>query len=201
MGDNLTRQWLEGRSKLRSLAAGASCHISDGEFYELALDIAIKAHNGQVRKGSLMPYVVHPVRTAAWLMLFGLPMHVVAAGLLHDVLEDTPLTADDLAKACIPWETIDIVMKMTFVKGQKISKAEYLDRVLASTQDDAAAVKLADRLDNLRDRCADPSKFDMKKYLKKTEVFFRHESALLTAYPRLWMAFCSAYADAEAKYG
>ena len=58
--------------------------------------IAVQAHKGQTRKDGKTPYVEHPLGVAAILMEHGYDDEVVAAGLLHDVLEDTPITAPTL---------------------------------------------------------------------------------------------------------
>lgn len=61
-----------------------------------AIYFAAKAHDGQKRKGTAMPYVVHPFEVAAILMEEGAAEEVVAAGLLHDTVEDTAVTAADI---------------------------------------------------------------------------------------------------------
>ena len=55
---------------------------------DLALKVAAVAHATQVRKGTALPYIAHPVHVARLLERAGLPEHVVVAGILHDVLED-----------------------------------------------------------------------------------------------------------------
>jgi (p)ppGpp synthase/HD superfamily hydrolase len=62
---------------------------------DLAFRIAAVAHASQLRKGTSLPYVSHPVHVARLLERAGLPEDLVVAGLLHDVLED--LDADDAA--------------------------------------------------------------------------------------------------------
>jgi (p)ppGpp synthase/HD superfamily hydrolase len=62
---------------------------------DLALKVAAVGHAGQVRKGTELPYIAHPVHVARLLEQAGLPEPVVIAGILHDVLED--LEPDDAA--------------------------------------------------------------------------------------------------------
>lgn len=62
---------------------------------DLALKVAAVGHAGQLRKGTQLPYIAHPLHVAWLLQRAGLPEHVVIAGLLHDVIED--LEPDDLA--------------------------------------------------------------------------------------------------------
>lgn len=61
-----------------------------------ALAVAAAAHRGQVRKGSGRPYILHPVAVAQLLVEAGCGDEVIAAGLLHDTLEDTSLTLGEL---------------------------------------------------------------------------------------------------------
>lgn len=65
---------------------------------ERALRIALDAHQGQTRKIDKSPYIVHPIMVAMRLTRHGFSEEVVAAGLVHDVVEDTPLTREDLAR-------------------------------------------------------------------------------------------------------
>ena len=61
-----------------------------------AFEFAYNAHKGTYRKGSTIPYIVHPLDVASTLMKNNAPEHVVIAGLLHDVVEDTDYTLDDI---------------------------------------------------------------------------------------------------------
>jgi len=58
---------------------------------EQALAMALKAHQGQVRKGSGAPYIMHPVEVGLILSQAGLSDEAVCAGFLHDILEDTDM--------------------------------------------------------------------------------------------------------------
>ena len=53
-----------------------------------ALEFAVKAHSGQFRKGTNIPYIVHPLGAAQILMELKCPNKIVTAALLHDVIED-----------------------------------------------------------------------------------------------------------------
>ena len=64
---------------------------------EKAKEFAIKAHMGQVRKNEPdKPMIMHPINVGDILSLYGFDDNVVAAGYLHDVVEDTPYTIDDI---------------------------------------------------------------------------------------------------------
>ena len=66
--------------------------------YEEALRFALHAHEGQLRKGSDIPYITHPVSVSAILAQYGYGEDLIIAGLLHDVLEDTAVTPVELEK-------------------------------------------------------------------------------------------------------
>ncbi|GGM34214.1 phosphohydrolase [Paraliobacillus quinghaiensis] len=62
-----------------------------------AITYAAKKHDGQKRKADGTPYIIHPYRVAMRLKAAGLQDHVVIAGLLHDVVEDTDCTLDEIS--------------------------------------------------------------------------------------------------------
>ena len=61
-----------------------------------ALAVAALAHDGQVRKGTDIPYVTHPFAVGLMLAQAGYPEEIIAAGILHDTVEDTDITLDYL---------------------------------------------------------------------------------------------------------
>ncbi len=61
-----------------------------------AVKFATEAHTGQYRKGNKVPYIVHPLGVAKILTKLGYPEEVVVAGVLHDTVEDTPVTYEDI---------------------------------------------------------------------------------------------------------
>lgn len=65
-----------------------------------AVEFAVVKHNGQFRKGSgAEPYVVHPIGVAKLLAMYGLDNEaIIAAALLHDVMEDCGVTYEELTK-------------------------------------------------------------------------------------------------------
>jgi len=104
--------------------------------------IATVAHKGQADKAG-NPYIGHPARVVA-LLKNPRSDSTVAAAWLHDVLEDSELTRDDLFAAGIDWMTINIVEHLTHAPNE--SAEEYFERVTGSTE--AVKVKLADIADN-----------------------------------------------------
>ena len=61
-----------------------------------AINYAAKAHSGQHRKGTKIPYIIHPLGVAKILIEYGCADHVVIAGILHDTIEDTTVTFEQI---------------------------------------------------------------------------------------------------------
>ncbi len=106
---------------------------------KLALRICFDAHKDQVDKSGL-PYVFHPFHLAEQMKT----EHEVCVALLHDIMEDTDLTACDLIEAGIPETYVATCKLMTHAPG-----VPYLDYVRALKDDPVARkVKIADLLHN-----------------------------------------------------
>ena len=106
-----------------------------------ALAIAARAHAGQVDKAG-RSYLAHPLRVAARVVDAG--DEVVAAALLHDVVEDGALTVEDLARAGVPGRVVEAVDQLTRRPGEAYSAAVRR----AAAHPVAAIVKRADIADN-----------------------------------------------------
>lgn len=63
---------------------------------EKALQVASQAHENQYRKNTKIPYIIHPVAVGMILMKAGYGNDLIAAGILHDTVEDTPLSLNDI---------------------------------------------------------------------------------------------------------
>lgn len=114
----------------------------------LALSFAETAHRTQTRNDGKTPYIVHPVRVALQLQGFGptaFDVELTCAALLHDALEDCPVTKGELLQLFSP-VVVDTVVLLTKNPGQ--DPADYYEAIGQSTL--AALCKAADRLDNLR---------------------------------------------------
>ncbi|MBX3438310.1 MAG: bifunctional (p)ppGpp synthetase/guanosine-3',5'-bis(diphosphate) 3'-pyrophosphohydrolase [Planctomycetaceae bacterium] len=123
---------------------------------ERALRVAAKHHHSQSRKGGSIPYITHPVATALILQQFGFwEDELLAAALLHDVVEDTPCTLDDLA-AEFPPGVVEVVACLSERKRDELGrqrawserKREHVEHVRSAPWS-ARAVVLADKLHNL----------------------------------------------------
>jgi (p)ppGpp synthase/HD superfamily hydrolase len=118
-----------------------------------ALIVAACAHRAQVRKGGDVPYVQHPVHVAILLLKHGLSEAVVIAGVLHDVVEDTTVTLDEV-RAQFGAHVADLVGAVSETKrdagGQRswrVRKEEQL-ATLATAPLEVVALKAADALHN-----------------------------------------------------
>ena len=67
----------------------------DGRIFE-AINFAVEAHNGQFRKGTTIPYIVHPLIVMDTLIMHEANEDLVIAGVLHDVVEDSQYTIEDI---------------------------------------------------------------------------------------------------------
>jgi len=105
-----------------------------------AIQIAAKAHAGQVDKAG-QPYILHPIRV---MLSVRSPLERLAA-ILHDVVEDTDLSFDDLAAEGFPKEVIEAVRALTKQPGEARIEAA----LRAAQNPIACAVKLADVADNM----------------------------------------------------
>ena len=122
-------------------------------------------HEGQKRKQGT-PYYLHPFAVADILKEKGFNDDYQAAGLLHDTLEDTNATKEEILKLSNKG-VLDTVVLLTKEKGYKMQ--DYYNRIINS--DMAKMVKLADRYHNLSESTM-TNIFFKKKYIKETEEWY-----------------------------
>ncbi len=123
--------------------------------YEKALKIAVEAHKNQVRKHDKSPYISHPIMVGRILEQAGFSEEVVAAGLIHDVLEDTDVNEAFLREQ-LGDEVVDIVTAVSedqtvdwrsIEGGWEKVKQMYIETVAASNEK-VWAVSVADKIHN-----------------------------------------------------
>src|SRR6266850_3567820 len=135
-----------------------------------AYEVAHEAHSGQTRDEGT-PYIVHPIRVAVSLvdeLNLYLPT-LVCSALLHDVIEDSDLTREDIERM-FDREIAEVVWLLT--KLEEVSLREYLGRIEAAAHTGAPIVKLCDRLDNMRSVIDTPKLEKKRRYIRTTEELF-----------------------------
>ena len=145
---------------LKEAARKRCADAAELEVVQKAFDFANEAHKG-VRRRSGEPYILHPIAVAKIVVSnIGLGYKSIAAALLHDVVEDTNYTVDDL-RSLFGDKVATLVDGLTKIKTvldnedkaeQKSMQAENFKRILLTLKDDVRVVliKLADRLHNCR---------------------------------------------------
>ena len=127
----------------------------DWDFVKRAFFLAREAHKG-VRRRSGEPYIIHPIEVALIAVReIGLGKKSVVAALLHDVVEDTEYTVEDISRIFTPKiaSMVDGLTKMSGVfNADSSEQAEYFRKVLLTLSDDVRVIiiKIADRLHNMR---------------------------------------------------
>ena len=129
---------------------------ADISMIEKAYQVAKKAHDGQVRKSG-EPYIIHPHCVAIILADLELDKESIAAGLLHDVVEDTPMTTEDLAKefgdeVALLVDGVTKLGQLSYSADKVDEQAENLRKMFLAMAKDIRVIliKLADRLHNMR---------------------------------------------------
>ena len=118
--------------------------------------LALKAHKGQRRKGTAIPYIAHPLAVTAIALEYGADDEQAVAAMLHDVIEDGGIHYATVINAYFGDRVFNIVSALTNVgKGTwRENKVEYLSR-LRHASDDVLLVAGADKLHNARSILAD----------------------------------------------
>ena len=142
--------------QIEGIAAGFS--PEEGEKIRRAYRFAAQAHQDQLRRSG-EPYIMHPVAVACIIDQMGLDAESVMAGLLHDTVEDTPVTREDIARefGAPVAMLVDGVTKLTKMEHTSYStkeeqQMEDLRKMFIAMAKDIRVImiKLADRLHNMR---------------------------------------------------
>lgn len=121
--------------------------FADNTLIPLAAAFAEHHHDGQLRRGSSEPYFNHVKRVAEAVAKMDGSVEAIAAAYLHDVVEDTDVTFDDLRAAGFPERTVDLVWWLTKHNPEETYES-YIYRLLHSGNREALLIKLADLNDN-----------------------------------------------------
>ena len=157
-------------------AIRASGRAYNMDMIEKAYRMANEAHK-DARRRSGEPYICHPLAVARLVLDLGMDTESIAASLLHDVVEDTPITIDEV-KSAFGAEVallVDGVTKLTKIQFSSIEEqqAENLRKMLLAMSQDVRVmiIKLCDRLHNMRTGDAWPEQKRRDKARETMEVY------------------------------
>lgn len=156
---------------------------------EVATALAIKAHEGQSRKESNTPYVVHPIAVALILSRHGFDERVVSAGLLHDVLEDTSITQEELV-SLVGDEVASLVASVSHDAdlSWEEKKKDYIETIRRGGES-TKAIATADKIANAQSLLSayekeGPSLWTHFNAGREKKLWFEH--AMLTMLDESW---------------
>ena len=129
----------------------------DTDLVTRAVEFAARAHDGQVRKGTEIPYIVHPMEAAAIAAGMTADPEVIAAAVLHDTVEDTDATREQIEKKfgsrvaeLVAAESENKREEQAAEKTWKTRKSETIEHLRHCDDRDVKILALADKLSNLR---------------------------------------------------
>ena len=160
---------------LKSIMQSQGGHY-DYDLVERAFKLCVKAHEGQVRLSG-EAYYNHPYQVAIILVQLGMDSESVAAGLLHDVLEDTEVTPEELQKkfgqsVFMLVDGVTKLGKLPFSTKEQLQSENLRKMLIAMAQDiRVIIIKLADRTHNMRTIDAKPEQRQRDISLETLEVF------------------------------
>lgn len=133
--------------------------LQTNDLIATALEVAARAHQGQMRKGKKKPYIVHPVEAALTLKDYDVDDEVIAATLLHDTLEDTEVTEEEL-KDKFNQRVVDLVLGASEELEDRDNRPweerkKYTIDDLKNASRDIQYISCADKLSNLRSMIRD----------------------------------------------
>ena len=128
---------------------------------DLAIIYATKKHSGATRKMKTTPYILHPLEACVIASSLTDDVDVLTATVLHDVIEDTSTSVDDIKKdfgdkvcSLLLSDTEDKMRNLPPEKSWKLRKQATLDSLLKATKEEQI-ICLSDKLSNLRDMYRD----------------------------------------------
>lgn len=127
------------------------------ELLSRAMEFAVHAHDSMRRKGTDLPYILHPMEAASIVATMTDDQEILAAAVLHDTVEDTPVTPDDIKANFGERVAILVTAESEDKRADRPAKDTWLIRkqeavqVICNTQDiGVKMIVLGDKLSNLR---------------------------------------------------
>lgn len=141
-----------------------------------AIELATAKHIGQTDKGG-HAYITHPLRVMKTILSKGYPEEDAIAAVLHDTVEDTDLTIQEVERD-FGKHVADTVALLSKLPGESYDK--FIDRIIASGNKSAMRVKLADLTDNMdvKRLAAEPTAKDHERLTKYQKAYQRLIEAL-----------------------
>lgn len=160
--------------------------MSKAEILDYVREFADKAHGIQVRKYSGEPYIVHPLRVMEIVRQYNDDLPVLAAALLHDVLEDTSTTSTGIEAALLQVmdkhhvdsalklvvELTDVFIREEYPRLNRRSRKEKEAHRLSSVSPSAQSIKYADIMDNVTDIAREDTDF-AKVYISEAKKMLK----------------------------
>ena len=144
----MTRSWQQRGGNFALYFYATVIPMNGHTLIEKATALALRAHDGQMRKEAPVPYLVHPVEVALILARHGWSDTVVAAALVHDTVEDTPVTLEDVRNE-LGREVAELVAPVTHDDSLSWDdkKKAYIESVRAASPE-VKAISVADKIAN-----------------------------------------------------
>jgi guanosine-3',5'-bis(diphosphate) 3'-pyrophosphohydrolase len=160
---------------------------STGEIVEKVKMFADQAHGEQMRKYANERYIVHPIRVMELVREYSQSLPLLAASLLHDVLEDTPVAPDELRAFlesvmdpsnaektfALVTELTDVYIKEDYPKLNRRTRRTREAERLGDASGDAHTIKYADIIDNVRDISKNDTDFALV-YIRESKQLLLH---------------------------
>lgn len=148
----------------------------DTELIRRAFELCVQSHDGQ-KRWTNESYYIHPYNVAKIIITLGMDSQSVAAALLHDVVEDTDVTVEQVKKmfgdeVALLVDGVTKISRLSFTSKEQ-QQAESLRKMLIAMGKDIRVIiiKLADRLHNMRTLDAIPDQKQRDKSLETLEVY------------------------------